>query len=70
MDQHGKGEKGERLLSFPDGVEANTISFVDEKLVFIGQLWEGHGFEDTPEMDRKYGERGNSGVVFDELFIR
>lgn len=62
--------KSQKLLSFPEGVEANSVRYTQAKLVFVGQLWEGHEFEDTPRLDKEYAERGDSGVVFDELFIR
>lgn len=65
-----RGKDGEVVHRFPQGVEANSVEHARGQLVFVGQMWEGHQFEDTDRLDKEYEQRGDTGVVFDELFVR
>jgi hypothetical protein len=64
------GHEREEVYRFPEGVGASDVQYEGGKLFFVGKVWEGHGMEETDEMDKRYEGRGNTGVVYDELFVR
>ncbi|WWC89079.1 uncharacterized protein L201_003997 [Kwoniella dendrophila CBS 6074] len=70
----GKHEsEPKEILVFPKGVNPTGIQFESKSgnLAFSGQIWKDSGkFEETHKYDEKYENRGNSALVYDELFVR
>ena len=66
----GQDHSGETIYTFPKGVAANDFRYTDGKLFFVGQVWEGHALEETDKVDGRYEQRGDTGLVYDELFVR
>lgn len=62
------------VLDFPAGVDASGLQYDPKSgnLGFTAQVWEhGHGgFEGVAELNEQYEGRGDTGQVYDELFIR
>ena len=60
------------LLDFPSGVNPSNLQYESQNniIAFTGMIWEGEGFENVPVRDKMYEERGNTGMVYDELYIR
>lgn len=65
-----QGKDGHVVHRFPEGVGANDLEYADGKVFFVGQIWEGQDFDEVDKVDKKYNRRGDTGVVFDELFVR
>lgn len=67
-----KGVKRQLVVKFPDGVNPSGLKFQRDNgiLIFSGQVWEDGKFEQTGKGDQGYKERGTTGVVYDELFVR
>jgi hypothetical protein len=69
-----KGVKREHIFDFPEGIAASSLQY-DRKSGYLGftaQVWE-HGdgtLEGVKKMNDKYEGRGDTGQVYDELFIR
>jgi hypothetical protein len=66
--------KARRLFDFPAGISASGLQYEHQTghLAFTAQVWE-HGdgsFEAVQELTEKFEGRGNSGQVYDDLFIR
>ena len=74
--EHVEEKKGgldaKEVLTFPEGVNPSGLKYDSSSgyLVFSGQVWGHHDFEETAKEDKKWEERKDTGVVFDELFIR
>jgi len=66
--------KQTKLFDFPAGISAGGLQYEHETghLAFTAQVWEqGNGtFEAVEHWNQKYDSRGNTGQVYDELFIR
>ncbi|EIW65930.1 hypothetical protein TREMEDRAFT_70362 [Tremella mesenterica DSM 1558] len=60
------------LFRFPKGISPSDLKYdrSREIILFSGQVWDNGGFEDVEKKDKEFEERGNSGMVFDDLFIR
>lgn len=62
------------MLDFPAGIDASGLQY-DLKSGYLGftaQVWEhgDGGFEGVEKSNEKYNGRGDTGQVYDELFIR
>lgn len=59
-------------LEFPRGINPSGLQYESEtgSLIFQGQVWGDGDFGRTAENDKAYQERGTTGVVFDDLFVR
>ncbi|WVQ99659.1 hypothetical protein IAU59_006798 [Kwoniella sp. CBS 9459] len=61
------------LLTFPKGVNPIGLQFESDSgvLAFNGQVWQDDGdFEHTGKLDKKWEDRGDSALVYDNLFVR
>ncbi|KAL1411579.1 Dipeptidyl-peptidase 5 [Vanrija albida] len=61
------------LLDFPEGIEPSAIQYNTESrtLAFSGAVWtENLDFEQTAAGDKAYANRGDTGQVYDDLFVR
>lgn len=71
---HTKDLKQTKLFDFPAGISPGGLQYEHETghLAFTAQVWEhGNGtFEAVEHWNDKYEGRGNTGQVYDELFIR
>lgn len=70
VQKQGQGHSGDTIYTFPKGVAANDFKYTDGKLFFVGQVWEGHALEETDKVDGRYEQRGDTGLIYDELFVR
>jgi hypothetical protein len=61
-----------KVLEFPEGVNPTGLKYQPEtgNLIFQGQVWADGEFERTGKNDKLYADRGTTGVVFDDLFVR
>jgi dipeptidyl aminopeptidase/acylaminoacyl peptidase len=60
----------EHLLDFPLGINAGSLQVVNGTLVFSAQVWADGNFSKVAEYDATWERRGDSGLVYDDLFIR
>lgn len=71
---HSKGLKQTKLFDFPNGISAGGLQYEHETghLAFAAQVWDhGNGsFETVEHWNNEYEGRGNTGQVYDDLFIR
>lgn len=68
----GNDIQPEHMFDFPAGVSASGIQYNVESgiLAFNAQVWADGDLSTAEVQNRMYAERGTTGVVFDELFIR
>jgi hypothetical protein len=71
-DHLAKGVKREKVLEFPAGINPTGLQYQaeDNLLIFSGQVWADGDFYSVAKKDELYEQRGTTGVVFDELFLR
>ncbi|WRT66611.1 uncharacterized protein IL334_003570 [Kwoniella shivajii] len=63
----------EEILTFPDGVDPTALRFEPKGglLAFSGKVWKHSGdFEATGSFDKQWESRGDSALVYDDLFVR
>ena len=70
FDGSGSKPLPELVFEFPKGVEPTSLLRRGKVILFSGRVWADGDFMTVPEQDKAYDERGNSGMVFDELFVR
>nr|XP_031862413.1 uncharacterized protein CI109_001910 [Kwoniella shandongensis]KAA5529485.1 hypothetical protein CI109_001910 [Kwoniella shandongensis] len=61
------------ILTFPAGISPSSLQFESESktLGFSGQVWtHDYSFESTQKWNEKYEKRGDSALVYDDLFVR
>ncbi|KAL7421332.1 Dipeptidyl-peptidase 5 [Cryptotrichosporon argae] len=60
------------IFTFPSGIDPSNLAYdaVSHKLAFSGFVWADGNFTATGAHDAAYEERGTTGVVYDELFVR
>jgi len=60
------------LLDFPAGINPSSLKYEPKNgiLAFTGMVWEDGSFENVARRDKAYSERGDTGMVYDDLFIR
>lgn len=58
------------LLEFSPGISPGSIKYTHGKVFFSAQVWADGNFSSASEHDHAWEHRGDTGVVFDELFIR
>lgn len=66
--------KRTHILDFPEGISASGLQYESKSgyLGFTAQLWQ-HGdgsFEGVEKLNEKFERRGDTGQVYDDLFIR
>ena len=68
----GNKNNVQHLFDFPEGISASGLQYNHESgvLAFNAQVWADGDLSKAAEQNEKYAERGTTGVVFDELFIR
>jgi dipeptidyl aminopeptidase/acylaminoacyl peptidase len=62
-----------KVLDFPEGTEPSGLQYDEESkaLVFSAAVWEKDlDLDKTAAGDKAYEERGDSGLVLDDLFVR
>jgi hypothetical protein len=64
--------KTTHILDFPKGTNPTDLKYepTTSLLAFGAQVWDDATFEDVEGLDVKNENRGTTGMVFDELFIR
>ncbi|WWC61924.1 uncharacterized protein I303_104510 [Kwoniella dejecticola CBS 10117] len=65
--------RAKEILTFPEGVNPTGLTFEPKSgtLAFSGQVWESSdAFDDTEKYDKKWEDRGDSALVYDDLFVR
>jgi hypothetical protein len=71
---HAQDLKATKLFDFPTGISAGGLQYEHETghLAFTAQVWEhGNGsFETVENWNKEFEGRGNTGQVYDDLFIR
>lgn len=68
-----KGDASSKhILDFPEGVQPNSLRYepVSGLVGFSGMIWQDGDFENVAKFDKEYETRGDSGQVYDELYIR
>ena len=71
---HVEDLKQTRLFDFPAGINAGGLQYEHKtgQLAFGAQVWD-HGdgsFESVRHLNEKFEGRGDTGQVYDDLFIR
>lgn len=69
----GASETPIKVLDFPNGTEPSTLKYdADSRaLVFSAAVWEDNlELTETAAGNQKYEDRGDSGLVLDDLFVR
>lgn len=62
-----------KVLDFPEGTEPSGLQYDEDSkaLVFSAAVWQDNlDLDKTGAGDKKYEERGDSGLVLDDLFVR
>ena len=65
--------RGIHMFDFPEGIEPSALTYEPESgtLVFSAAVWSDDGdLTKTAEHDKKWEERGYTGTVFNDLFVR
>ena len=60
------------LLEFPEGISPSGLQYQPDSgvLAFSGQVWQDESFETVARQNKEHEQRGDSGMVYDNLFVR
>ncbi|GMK53913.1 hypothetical protein CspeluHIS016_0104990 [Cutaneotrichosporon spelunceum] len=70
---NSKNSEATKVLDFPEGTEPSGLQYDSNSgaLVFSAAVWEANlDLDKTGAGDKAYEERGDSGLVLDDLFVR
>ena len=67
-----KGVKREKVFEFPEGINPTGLQYQRDTnlLIFSAQVWADGDLYTVAEQNKRYEQRGTTGVVYDELFLR
>lgn len=70
----GETDSGKQLkmFDFPEGSEPSSLKYepTTQTLAFCAAVWQDGDIENTGKHDAAWADRGYSGIVFDDLFVR